>query len=305
MLKGDATWATHKIILGWLMDTCATTVHLPPRRVVCLFELLDSISPKQRRTMVNKWQKLMGELHSMVLAIPGGKGLFSVLQEAPRSKCAQGTRVKLSSVVYLVLADFRWLAEDLIRRPKHIAEITPKEKPDTLGAQDDAVMGMGGVHFDPQLNGLIQAILWRCPFPEAVQQRRVTFDNPGGDINNSELDWLLASPSMTYWRKHSTFERQPSTIPLTTLLQSGDNRKGPPLPVAQRLVSFVSKHSTNDITATCRCSIKLLEKPMQWPTTAAAYDIFLTPNCLPILPFYIPRVDPGSSATCASQCDVL
>jgi hypothetical protein len=42
--------------------------------------ILDSIAPTQCRTMVNKWHKLMGDLRSMVIAIPGGKGLFSVLQ---------------------------------------------------------------------------------------------------------------------------------------------------------------------------------------------------------------------------------
>jgi hypothetical protein len=29
MLKLDATWATHRIVLGWLMETCAMTVQLP------------------------------------------------------------------------------------------------------------------------------------------------------------------------------------------------------------------------------------------------------------------------------------
>jgi hypothetical protein len=87
MLKGYATWAARNILLGGLLDTCAMTVQLPPHRAVCLFELLDSIAPKQRRTTVNKWQNLLGELRSMVLAIPGGKGLFSVLQEDLRANC--------------------------------------------------------------------------------------------------------------------------------------------------------------------------------------------------------------------------
>jgi hypothetical protein len=44
-----------------------------PYYVACLFESLDSIAPKQLRTTANKWQKLLGELRSMVPAIPGGK----------------------------------------------------------------------------------------------------------------------------------------------------------------------------------------------------------------------------------------
>jgi hypothetical protein len=80
MLKGDATWATRKIVLGWLLDTCSMTIQFPSHQVVCLFELLESITPKQRRTTVNKWQKLLGELWSMVLVIRGGG-----FQCAPRS----------------------------------------------------------------------------------------------------------------------------------------------------------------------------------------------------------------------------
>jgi hypothetical protein len=92
MLKGDATWATRKTILGWMIDTIKMTVELPRHRIDRLFELLDSIAPAQRRSSVNKWEKLLGELHSMVLAIPGGRGLFSVLQEVLKKRCDKGTR---------------------------------------------------------------------------------------------------------------------------------------------------------------------------------------------------------------------
>jgi hypothetical protein len=103
---------------------------------------------------------------------------------------------------------------------------------------------------------------------------------------------------MTYWRNHLTLEKQQSTTPLTTSLKSGGNGKGSPHLVAIGLASSVSKHSTNVITATFHCSITLLEKPMPWPMHASACGIYLTPNCLPILPFTAPIVDHGCSATC-------
>jgi hypothetical protein len=62
------------------------TVELPQHRIDRLFELLDSITPTQRRVSVNKWEKLLGGLRSMVLAIPGGRGLFSVLQEVLKKR---------------------------------------------------------------------------------------------------------------------------------------------------------------------------------------------------------------------------
>jgi hypothetical protein len=80
MQKGDATWANCKVLMGWLVDTLNMTIELPPHRVKRLFEFLDSVLPHQGRTSVKKWQKLMGELRSMVLAVLGGKGMFSILQ---------------------------------------------------------------------------------------------------------------------------------------------------------------------------------------------------------------------------------
>jgi hypothetical protein len=33
LLKGDATWATRKVVLGWLLDTTTKTIQLPAHRV--------------------------------------------------------------------------------------------------------------------------------------------------------------------------------------------------------------------------------------------------------------------------------
>jgi hypothetical protein len=108
MKKGDATWSTCKVILGWLVDTLAMTVQLPLRRFLLLLELLDSITSSQSRTTVVKWQKMLGELRSMALMIPGGNGLFGVLTR----KCSQGKRVRLTHPVHQVLEDFQCLAMD-------------------------------------------------------------------------------------------------------------------------------------------------------------------------------------------------
>jgi hypothetical protein len=103
MMKGDATWATRKTILGWVVDTIKVTVELPQHRLERLFELLDSVASGQRRASANNWEKLLGELQSMVLAIPGSRGLFSVLQEAPKKRFDNGTRVWITPIVHSVL----------------------------------------------------------------------------------------------------------------------------------------------------------------------------------------------------------
>jgi hypothetical protein len=146
MLNGDATWATHKVVLGWMIDTIAMTIQLHAHRILRLFEILYLIAPTQRLTTVNKWQKLLGELCSMVLTIPGTKKLFSVLQSVLKNKCDQGKRVRLTPPVHAVLQDFRWLTGGLTRRPTYIAELVPRAQTDTFGTQD-ATAAEGGRAF--------------------------------------------------------------------------------------------------------------------------------------------------------------
>ena len=82
LLKGDATWATRKVVLGWVIDTVRSTLELPAHRVERAQEILASIQPNQRRVAISTWHKVLGELRSMALAIPGGRGLFSTLATA-------------------------------------------------------------------------------------------------------------------------------------------------------------------------------------------------------------------------------
>jgi hypothetical protein len=122
-----------------------------------------------------------------VLALSGGKGIFSVLQEILQHKCDQGSRVCLTQPMHRVLQYFRWLTEDLTRQPQRISEITPKAKPDTMRAQDASALAIGGVHFVPHEDGHVLLLLWQSPFQRATQQCMVSFDNPTGDINKSKL----------------------------------------------------------------------------------------------------------------------
>jgi hypothetical protein len=123
----------------------------------------------------------------MALAIPGAWGLFCSLQEALCHKLSDGTRVKLGRHVHACLQDFRWLAEELGTRPTSMLEVVPSTNPGTRGACDASNMGMGGVHFIPQMDGTMKPYLWRSPFPAKVTRQLVSTDNPEGRINNSDL----------------------------------------------------------------------------------------------------------------------
>lgn len=188
LLKGDGTWDTIKIILGWLVNTVDKTITLPPHRVERLRVILASILPGQAYVPTKHWHQVLGELRSMSIAIPGATGLFSLLQEAFRHEEPGRHRLRLTTKIHGFLDDFRWLANDIAARPTRIAELVPDSFPATLGACDAAGTGMGGIHFIPDANGAVTPILWRAQFPLWVQRRLVSFDNPTGDITNSDLE---------------------------------------------------------------------------------------------------------------------
>ena len=71
LLKGDGTWDTCKIILGWIIDTVDGTIKLPPHRVARLNAILASVSPTMKVIAVKQWHTIFGELRSMSIAIPG------------------------------------------------------------------------------------------------------------------------------------------------------------------------------------------------------------------------------------------
>jgi hypothetical protein len=104
LLKGDGYWETCKLILGWILDTIWMTLELPAHRAKQLQEILDLIPCHQKRTSVKKWHKVLGKIRSMVLAIPGMRGLFGLLQEALHYQTNQ--RLRLSQGVHKCLNHF-------------------------------------------------------------------------------------------------------------------------------------------------------------------------------------------------------
>ena len=192
--NGDDSWSTRKTILGWVVNTATQTIHLPQHRQDKLLSLLRTMVSR-KRVSIKEWHKLLGELRSMSLALPGSSGCFSLLQTLlqPDKK-----RLKITEAVRHQLLDFLWLAESVSERPTHLAEVVPTP-PSYLGTVDAAKEGMGGVWFPPlrpkpleiqyprkhQLQG---PILWRARFPKQVQDLLVSQDNPRGSITNSDLE---------------------------------------------------------------------------------------------------------------------
>jgi hypothetical protein len=62
LCQGDASWSTCKMVLGWLINTNAAIITLPPHRLERLREILSEYPTTRRRASVAAWHKLLGEL---------------------------------------------------------------------------------------------------------------------------------------------------------------------------------------------------------------------------------------------------
>lgn len=185
--KGDATWATTKRMLGWNIDSVKGTIALTPRRRERLLAILNTITPNQCTVPTKLWHKVLGELRSMAIALPGARGLFSLLQEAFRHEDLNTSTLTLTPQVHAMMADLRHLAVNLTERPTRIAELVPSQ-PTVIGACDASGLGMGGVFFAPDSQGRIIPHLWRQRFSPEISAALVTYDNPTGTVNNSDLE---------------------------------------------------------------------------------------------------------------------
>ena len=81
LLKGDGSWGTHKVILGWLIDPLRQTIKLPPHRKVELSKIFHEFAATSRVTR-KRWQQILGKLRFICVAIPGSASLFCALQLA-------------------------------------------------------------------------------------------------------------------------------------------------------------------------------------------------------------------------------
>jgi len=211
--KGDGAWSTEKVILGWLLNTAAGTIQLPRDKAALLTSLLSHFT-SLKRTSRRRWYKLLGHLRHYSPALKGANYLFSILQsvlvDQPHSK-----RLRLPPLVQLALQDWITLATSLATDPVPITTLIPRA-PQYVGSTDASAQGIGGF-WVPTKFADGPPIVFRTPFPTAIQCRLITADNPSGDLTNSDLE-LAALVLATAMRAHTT-----TLCPAASLWCGSDN----------------------------------------------------------------------------------
>jgi hypothetical protein len=199
-------FSTQKQLLGWLVDTQALTIALPPHRLENMTTLLNTMLA-QRRTSTRKWKQLLGTLRSTTPALYGANHLFSILQHA---LIAHPARVKLTSLVKTILRDWLALAASATHTPVPIHTVVPRA-PTCLAATDASSHGFGGFWTDTHSN-----MLWRLPLSPSLRKQLITPDSPGGTISNSDLE--LAAIVMG-----SAIAAHHASTPYQSILLASDN----------------------------------------------------------------------------------
>ena len=178
MLCTHKTASSASLVIQKFVPTLLT--HISPNSrpflvgIVSLGHIL-ATTLASRRVSTKAWHKLLGELRSMVLGIPGGHGLFSQLQLVLRS--CEHHRVRIHHEACDQLLDLQLLADDLTARPTRIAKVVPGA-PHYVSCSDVALSGMCGVWFPPPGGHGYPPYVWREPFPPHIQASLVSDRNP-------------------------------------------------------------------------------------------------------------------------------
>ena len=181
MDQQDGTWMYEKEILGWLINGKEYTIYLPPDKSKKIIKLVKNTAKKSHVTL-NEFQKMAGKLNHAVLGIPAGKGLFSPIYHAMRGDPNQ---INITKQLRQTLLDWCTLVQRLSTRPTMILELIPGI-PWYVCYVDASGSGVGGVWLSGSKQ--LKPYVWRMQWPEDITKRLVSFKNPNGDINNSELE---------------------------------------------------------------------------------------------------------------------
>ena len=186
LAEGEGTWRTTKEILGWLVDGAMFTIQLPPPKCQKIIKLCRKVA-NMKSCKLQIFQELAGKLQHASFGVPGGKGLFS-----PIHRAMQGSKpyIRITRQLKSAILDWRPLIRDLARTPTPV-QLLVSDFPNYILYTDSCKIGAGGV-VTPGLDS-IPYVVWQFEWPDDIQNRLVTTDNPTGDltINDFELAGMV------------------------------------------------------------------------------------------------------------------
>jgi hypothetical protein len=179
--QGDGIWSTSKEILGWEFNGDDYTICLPAQKCKDTCHLIKKLL-QQKRSSLNKYQKVAGKLQHASYGLPGGKGLFSPIQMA---MAGNPDFINLTEDLITVLTDWQRLLTHMQKHPTSVLQLM-SNYPDYIGYSDACRLGAGGAW----CSGLkeISPFIWQVQWPEDIQNDLNTDDNPEGSLTINDLE---------------------------------------------------------------------------------------------------------------------
>lgn len=179
--QGDGSWTSTKEILGWLIDGANFTLQLLPEKCTIIAKLIKKLC-KQQHCSLLKFQELAGKLQHASFGIPGGKGLFSPIHRALRTKTQS---VTLTPYLKATLKDWRTLVQHMGTNPTPV-QVLVSNYPNYIQYTDACALGAGGV-ITPGLDPM-QYWVWQYEWPDDIKKELVTSTNRTGKITINDLE---------------------------------------------------------------------------------------------------------------------
>ena len=192
-LTEEGLWQTCKEILGWTFDGIQRTIELAPQKCKKLRStILDAVefgrNDPKKYIPLKQFKQLHGKLQFATVALALGKPLMGPLDNALRiARNKNRSRIIISTELRQALMDWRYIIKLIGSRPTFCQELVPT-KPVYQGFVDACKWGVGGVWFSG--TEPLQPIVWFQKWPEHIQNRLITDDNPYGDITIAELELM-------------------------------------------------------------------------------------------------------------------
>ena len=181
LTDGEGTWEHVKEILGWIFDGIKYTVQLPKNKNKKLQNLLSNTEQKSKVSL-KEMQQIMGKLMHASFGIPTGQGLMAPLYRAVRGDPAY---IKITKPIKQALRDWKTLLHRVTKNPTSVRQLV-EDDPNYLGWCDACKYGAGGIWIGG--SDKLPYVVWRITFPNDVQQRLKTKDNPKGDLSINDLE---------------------------------------------------------------------------------------------------------------------
>jgi hypothetical protein len=185
--KGDRTYNTTKCLLGFKFNGIEKTIWLKEDKRAALLTILHQWirgATKEWGIPFAEFESVTAKLRHAFTALREGRGLLSP---------CNWVICKRPSIVYLhknkglteAIHDIQTILWASITKPTHCKDLVAAW-PDYIGIVDASSHGVGGIIVG-ELLGLPPTVFF-LKWPKEILDDLVSFNNPGGKINNSDLE---------------------------------------------------------------------------------------------------------------------